>query len=101
MANTISNMKMTNPIKGLVSKRRKRFTEDGYNLDLSCILAHCFAYAHKQLEIIRYIMHSAFYIYINKVNIDFNMNQLMLDKFLNEYYDIRYRRKFNSDGFSC
>lgn len=41
MANTISNMKMTNPIKGLVSKRRKRFTEDGFDLDLTCILPHC------------------------------------------------------------
>lgn len=47
MANTISNMKMTNPIKGLVSKRRKRFTEDGFNLDLTCILVlHCYASAH-------------------------------------------------------
>lgn len=38
MANTISNMKMTNPLKGLVSKRRKRYMQDGFNLDLSCIL---------------------------------------------------------------
>lgn len=38
MANTISNMKMTNPLKGLVSKKRKRYTQDGFNLDLSCIL---------------------------------------------------------------
>lgn len=37
MANTISNMKMTNPIKGLVSKRRKRYTQDGFNLDLAYI----------------------------------------------------------------
>lgn len=43
MANTISNIKMTNPIKGLVSKHRKRFIEDGFNLDLTCILLslHC------------------------------------------------------------
>ena len=29
---------MTNVIKSLVSKQKKRYTEDGYNLDLSCIL---------------------------------------------------------------
>nr|XP_034834875.1 phosphatidylinositol 3,4,5-trisphosphate 3-phosphatase and dual-specificity protein phosphatase PTEN isoform X1 [Maniola hyperantus] len=37
MANSISNIKMTNPIKGIVSKRRKRYTKDGYNLDLAYI----------------------------------------------------------------
>ncbi|XP_014207037.1 phosphatidylinositol 3,4,5-trisphosphate 3-phosphatase and dual-specificity protein phosphatase PTEN isoform X2 [Copidosoma floridanum] len=37
MANTISNMKITNPIKGLVSKHRKRFTADGFDLDLTYI----------------------------------------------------------------
>uniref|UniRef100_A0A1B6E296 Phosphatidylinositol 3,4,5-trisphosphate 3-phosphatase and dual-specificity protein phosphatase PTEN n=1 Tax=Clastoptera arizonana TaxID=38151 RepID=A0A1B6E296_9HEMI len=37
MANTISNMKMTNPLKNLVSKRRKRYTQDGFNLDLTYI----------------------------------------------------------------
>lgn len=31
--------KMSNPIKGLVSKRRKRYTQDGFNLDLTCILS--------------------------------------------------------------
>lgn len=39
MANTISNLKMANPIKNLVSKRRKRYTKDGFNLDLTCILS--------------------------------------------------------------
>lgn len=34
----MANMKMANPIKGLVSKRRKRYTQDGFNLDLTCIL---------------------------------------------------------------
>jgi hypothetical protein len=38
MANSISNIKMTNPIKGIVSKRRKRYIKDGFNLDLACIL---------------------------------------------------------------
>lgn len=41
MANTISNIKMSNPIKNLVSKRRRRYIQDGYNLDLTCILLQC------------------------------------------------------------
>lgn len=50
---TISNMKMTNPIKGLVSKRRKRYMADGFNLDLACILyIQMFYYQNLHLSII-------------------------------------------------
>lgn len=35
MANTLSTTKMTNPIRGLVSKRRIRYTQDGFDLDLT------------------------------------------------------------------
>lgn len=38
MARVISNMNVTNPIKKLVSQKRKRYIKDGFNLDLTCIL---------------------------------------------------------------
>lgn len=37
MANSMSNIKMTNPIKNMVSKRRIRYTKHGFNLDLAYI----------------------------------------------------------------
>ncbi|BES91706.1 phosphatase and [Nesidiocoris tenuis] len=43
MASTISNMKVTNPIKELVSKRRIRYTKDGFNLDLTYIRSNLIA----------------------------------------------------------
>ncbi|XP_046991126.1 phosphatidylinositol 3,4,5-trisphosphate 3-phosphatase and dual-specificity protein phosphatase PTEN isoform X1 [Schistocerca americana] len=43
MANTISNIKMTNPVRILVSKRRKRYTQDGFNLDLTYIKSNLIA----------------------------------------------------------
>ncbi|KAG8230441.1 hypothetical protein J437_LFUL014705 [Ladona fulva] len=43
MANTISNMRMTNPIKEMVSKRRIRLKQDGFNLDLTYIMDNVIA----------------------------------------------------------
>ncbi|RZF45897.1 hypothetical protein LSTR_LSTR008274 [Laodelphax striatellus] len=43
MANTISNMKINNPLKGLVSKKRKRYKKDGFNLDLTYIQGNLIA----------------------------------------------------------
>lgn len=38
MATSFPNMNITNPIRGLVSKKRNRYKQDGFNLDLTCIL---------------------------------------------------------------
>nr|ALE20565.1 PTEN [Leptinotarsa decemlineata] len=37
MATSFSTMNITNPLKGLVSKRRNRYKKDGFNLDLTYI----------------------------------------------------------------
>ncbi|XP_062546286.1 putative uncharacterized protein DDB_G0282133 isoform X2 [Armigeres subalbatus] len=37
MASTLSTIKMTNPLRNLVSKRRIRYTKDGFDLDLTYI----------------------------------------------------------------
>lgn len=68
MANTISNIKMTNPIKGLVSKHRKRFIEDGFNLDLTCILL--------LLDYLRYIFKQEIILVLQY----FNFNICILNK---------------------
>ncbi|XP_060521197.1 phosphatidylinositol 3,4,5-trisphosphate 3-phosphatase and dual-specificity protein phosphatase PTEN isoform X2 [Cylas formicarius] len=43
MATSFSNMNLTNPIKGLVSKKRNRYKQDGFNLDLTYITQNIIA----------------------------------------------------------
>ena len=39
---SLNNPKMTTKLKHLVSKRKRRFVENGYDLDLTCILLQNF-----------------------------------------------------------
>ncbi|KAJ3623861.1 hypothetical protein MTP99_017524 [Tenebrio molitor] len=43
MATSFPNMNITNPIRGLVSKRRNRYKQDGFNLDLTYITQNIIA----------------------------------------------------------
>ncbi|XP_028138558.1 phosphatidylinositol 3,4,5-trisphosphate 3-phosphatase and dual-specificity protein phosphatase PTEN isoform X1 [Diabrotica virgifera virgifera] len=51
MATSFSNMNITNPIKGLVSKRRNRYKKDGFNLDLTYITDNIIAMGYPASKI--------------------------------------------------
>ncbi|XP_057653150.1 phosphatidylinositol 3,4,5-trisphosphate 3-phosphatase and dual-specificity protein phosphatase PTEN [Diorhabda carinulata] len=51
MATSFTNMNITNPIKGLVSKRRNRYKKDGFNLDLTYITENIIAMGYPASKI--------------------------------------------------
>lgn len=52
MANIMSSMKI--PIQRLVSKQKKRYTQDGFNLDLACEYIIVFNCVHTEIEYINF-----------------------------------------------
>ncbi|XP_019868746.2 phosphatidylinositol 3,4,5-trisphosphate 3-phosphatase and dual-specificity protein phosphatase PTEN isoform X1 [Aethina tumida] len=51
MAASFPNMNLTNPIKGLVSKKRNRYKKDGFNLDLTYITPNIIAMGYPASKI--------------------------------------------------
>ncbi|XP_053697720.1 uncharacterized protein LOC128744612 isoform X1 [Sabethes cyaneus] len=92
MANTLSTTKMTNPIRGLVSKRRIRYIQDGFDLDLTYINDRIIAmgYPAEQLESL----------YRNKIE----DVQKMLEKNhagCYKIYNLCSERNYNHERFPC